>query len=46
VITKVPPEGGIPIKPILEKLGFWYSINSKNNLGLGEPSFKFYDDEK
>jgi hypothetical protein len=46
VITKVPPEGGIPIKPVLEKLGYWYSINSKNNMGLGLPAFKFYNDEK
>jgi hypothetical protein len=45
VITKVPLEGEIPIKPVLERLGFWYSINSKNNLGLGEPSFKFYDEK-
>jgi len=42
VITKVPPEGEIPIKPILERLGYWYSINTKNNMGLGEPAFKFY----
>lgn len=42
VITKVPPEGEIPIVPILEKDGYWYSINSKNNMGLGEPAFKFY----
>jgi hypothetical protein len=41
VITKVPPEGEIPVKPTLEKLGFWYSINTKNNMGLGEPAFKF-----
>lgn len=46
VITKVPPEGEVPIKPVLERLGFWYSINSKNNMGLGEPSFKFYDQNK
>ena len=46
VITKVPPEGEIPLVPILEELGFWYSINSKNNMGLGEPHFKFYDSEK
>jgi len=46
VITKVPPEGEIPIKPILEQYGYWYSINTKNNLGLGEPPFKFYDDEE
>jgi hypothetical protein len=45
VITKVPPEGEIPIKPVLERLGFWYSVNSKNNLGLGEPSFRFYDEK-
>jgi hypothetical protein len=44
LITKVTPEGEVPIKPALEELGFWYSINSKNNLGLGEPAFKFYDD--
>jgi len=27
-------------------MGMWYSINSKNNMGLGEPHFKFYDDEQ
>ena len=43
VITKVTPQGEVPIKAVLEELGFWYSINSKNNLGLGEPAFKFYD---
>ncbi|MGQ9645653.1 MAG: 4Fe-4S dicluster domain-containing protein [Thermodesulfobacteriota bacterium] len=46
VITKVPPDGEIPIKPILERLGYWYSINTKNNMGLGEPAFKFYEDER
>ena len=46
VITKVPPEGEVPIKPVLERLGFWYSINSKNNMGLGLPAFKFYNDQK
>ena len=45
VITKVTPEGEVPIKPILEELGYWFSINSKNNLGLGEPAFRFYEDE-
>jgi Pyruvate/2-oxoacid:ferredoxin oxidoreductase delta subunit len=44
IITKVPPVGEIPIVPILEKYGYWYSINSKNNMGLGEPAFKFYQD--
>jgi hypothetical protein len=44
VITKVTPEGHVPIKPVLEDLGYWFSINSKNNIGLGEPAFKFYDD--
>ncbi|MCX8117458.1 MAG: 4Fe-4S dicluster domain-containing protein [Desulfobacterota bacterium] len=44
LITKVPPEGEIPVKPILEALGIWYSLNTKNNLGLGEPAFKFYED--
>ena len=44
VITKVTPDGEVPIKAVLEEAGFWYSINSKNNLGLGLPSFKFYDD--
>lgn len=44
VITKVPPVGEIPLVPILKKYGYWYSINSKNNLGLGEPAFKFYGD--
>jgi Pyruvate/2-oxoacid:ferredoxin oxidoreductase delta subunit len=44
IITKVPPVGEIPIAPILQKNGYWYSINSKNNMGLGEPAFKFYGD--
>lgn len=44
VITKVTPEGEVPIKAALENLGYWFSINSKNNMGLGEPVFKFYDD--
>ena len=30
------------IKPVLEELGIWYSVNSKNNLGMGEPAFDFY----
>jgi len=46
VISKVPPEGDIPIVPVFEKHRIWYSINSKNNLGLGQPSFKFYKDQK
>jgi hypothetical protein len=45
VITKVPREGKITIKPILDSLGYWYSVNTKNNMGLGEPAFKFHDDE-
>jgi Pyruvate/2-oxoacid:ferredoxin oxidoreductase delta subunit len=45
VITKVPLSGEVPIKPVLEREGFWYSLNSKNNIGLGEPKFKFYDNE-
>jgi len=45
VITKVPPEGEVPIVPVFQEMGIWYSINSKNNLGLGEPHYKFYDDE-
>ena len=42
VITKVTQDGEVPIKSVLEEHGYWYSINSKNNLGLGEPSFDFY----
>jgi Pyruvate/2-oxoacid:ferredoxin oxidoreductase delta subunit len=42
VITKVTPEGEVPIKPVLEEMGMWYSINSKNNLGIGAPAFDFY----
>jgi len=45
VITKVTPEGGIPIKPMLDEMGIWYSINSKNNVGIGEPSFQFYPEQ-
>ncbi len=43
IISKVPPEGEIPILPVLKKLGYWYSVNSKNNMGLGDPPFKFYE---
>ncbi len=43
VITKVPPAGEVPIRPILDDLGIWYSLVSKNNMGLGLPAFKFYD---
>ena len=43
VITKVTQTGEVPIKAVLEEAGYWYSINSKNNMGLGEPAFKFYD---
>ena len=42
VITKVTQEGAVPIKAMLEKSGFWYSINTKNNLGLGQPAYDFY----
>jgi len=42
VITKVTREGEVPIKAMLEEAGFWYSINSKNNLGLGLPAYDFY----
>ena len=44
VITKVTPEGEVPTKAVLDELGIWYSINSKNNLGLGLPAYKFYND--
>ncbi|MDI6726450.1 MAG: 4Fe-4S dicluster domain-containing protein [Smithellaceae bacterium] len=43
VITKVPPEGEVPIRPIMDEMGIWYSLVSKNNMGLGLPSFKFYE---
>ncbi len=42
VITKVTPEGEVPIKEVFDRMGMWYSLNSKNNLGLGEPYFDFY----
>ena len=45
VITKVTPEGEVPIKAVLEEMGIWYSVNTKNNLGIGEPSFNFYPDQ-
>jgi len=45
VITKVTPAGDVPIKPVLEEMGIWYSINSKNNIGIGEPSFNFYGED-
>jgi hypothetical protein len=44
VITKVTPKGEVPIKSVFEDMGIWYSINSKNNIGIGEPSFNFYPD--
>ena len=46
LITKVTTEGEAPIKPVLENLGYWFSINSKNNMGLGEPAFTFYEEDK
>lgn len=46
VITKVTPEGEVPIKPVLEEMGIWYSINTKNNVGIGLPSFDFYGTSK
>jgi len=46
IISKVPPKGEIPILPILQRLGYWYSINSKNNVGLGEPAYKFYEPDE
>jgi hypothetical protein len=45
VITKVTPDGQVPIKPVLEETGIWYSINSKNNIGIGQPSFNFYPEQ-
>jgi hypothetical protein len=27
-------------------MGLWYSVNTKNSLGIGEPSFNFYPDQK
>lgn len=41
IISKVPPKGEIPVIPILEGLRYRYAINSKNNLGLGEPPYRF-----
>jgi len=46
VITKVTPEGDVPIKPILEEMGIWHSINTKNNVGIGLPSYDFYGTNK
>jgi hypothetical protein len=46
VITKVTPEGEVPIKPILEEMGVWHSINTKNNVGIGLPSYDFYGTNK
>ena len=42
VITKVTPEGEVPIKEVFDRMGMWYSLVSKNKLGLGEPFFDFY----
>jgi len=42
VITKVTPKGEVPIKPVLEKMGIWHSVNTKNNIGIGLPSYDFY----
>jgi len=40
LVALVEQPDGVVI-PILKKLGYWYSINSKNNVGLGDPPFKF-----
>ena len=42
VITKVTPEGEVPIRPVLDDINVWYSLVSKNNIGIGEPYFDFY----
>ncbi|MDF1592388.1 MAG: 4Fe-4S dicluster domain-containing protein [Desulfobacterales bacterium] len=46
VITKVTPKGEVPIKAVLEKMGIWYSVNTKNNIGIGLPSYDFYGTSK
>ncbi len=38
---KLAPEGSIPTDPIFKELGIMPAPNSKNNVGLGRPLFKF-----
>ena len=36
----VEPDETVPLEKTLDKLGFSYSINGKNNTGLGRPKYK------
>lgn len=38
---KLAPDGSIPTDPIFKELGITVRPNSKNNVGLGRPLFKF-----
>jgi hypothetical protein len=36
----VEPDETVPLEKTLDELGFSYSINGKNNTGLGRPKFE------
>lgn len=37
LINRVEPDGSVPAEEVLQQAGISYSINGKNNLGLGRP---------
>ena len=39
--VKLAPDGSVPTEPIFKELGITPRPNSKNNVGLGRPLFKF-----
>lgn len=41
LIVKCDRDGGIPVKPILDREGIGYYINGKTNVGLGRPPYDF-----
>ncbi len=44
IISLVEPNGTVPVFPMFEKLNFDPSINGKNNMGLGRPAYKFFEE--
>jgi ferredoxin len=45
VISLVEQDGSIPMYDVLKEIGIPASINGKNNMGLGKPSYQFFNKE-
>ncbi|HOQ99574.1 MAG TPA: ferredoxin family protein [Anaerolineae bacterium] len=41
-VSLVEPDGSIPLRAVLAKLGLHPAPNGKNNMGLGRPAFDFF----